>query len=149
MNRRVKFPRPEFFQKTGTSTLKVLVDFADDMFPTILKDVPNMSDDRAQWCSFFTPAYGFALSALEQLSAFKGNKRVADAYILGYYRGLQEAAFRLRPPKTSRATPRRPEGSHASERPSNLVTYIRVVSWRKATALLEVDVLSANQKSLP
>ena len=105
MKRIAKFPKPDFIFETPESR-QLLVEFADAMFPAILEEIPHMKDDRRQWWLFVTPSHGSALSALAKLPVFKSAKRMSDAYVLGYHRGLQEAAFRLRRTKTPRRTSR-------------------------------------------
>jgi hypothetical protein len=51
-------------------------------------------------CLWVNAKYSQTLEALAALRAFSGDKKMADAYICGYYRGLKTAAWSMQPRAT-------------------------------------------------
>jgi hypothetical protein len=81
----------------GAIIAKTLRKFTKKHFQEIagIMQDPAITREDADWCLWMVKDYPQTLNALAKLPDFGGNKKMADAYLCGYWRGIQEAAFRL------------------------------------------------------
>ena len=79
----------------------VLKEFTRAAFPCVLAAMPYSQED-VKGCLWMVTTYPQTLEAVAALPAFAGDKKMADAYICGYYRGLMTAASLLQPAKPTR-----------------------------------------------
>jgi hypothetical protein len=88
-------------QGAGIQIEKALRTFTKEVWPGIVAMVPDIEAERY---AVVRRPYKKTLKALLKLSDFAGHKNKADAYICGYYCGLQMAAFKFKttPPTLKR-----------------------------------------------
>jgi hypothetical protein len=103
-------------QGTGEAIGKALETFTDAIFGDLVSRVtgPDFTKADRYWCTWMNESYPATMKALLKLEHYFGTgpsaRKAADAYICGYYRGLQEAAWRLR--EQTLATKRRAQPKH-------------------------------------
>ena len=101
---------------TGEVMGKALAKFTDAIFEGLVSRVtgPNFTKADRHICMWMHRSYPATMRALLRLKHYFGEgpsaKQAADAYMCGYYRGLQEAVWRLR--EHPLATKRRTQPKH-------------------------------------